>query len=520
MKRVSMRKISEVLRLHFKLGLSIRQSASAIGTSRGSVGNYCARFKELAIDIDSFLSLNEAEQEELFYPSSTCGIIPQTGKMMPDYLYIHQELKRKHHTKVTLALLHEEYKEANPDNAYSYTQFREHYARFLNKINPSMKQVHFSGEKVFVDYSGLTIPIQDQTTGEITKAQIFVAVLGASGYTFVHATYSQKQRDFILSHTLAFDFFGGTPKIVVPDNLKSAVIKNNKKDGIIINESYAALAHHYNMAVEPARPYKPKDKAKVELGVKGIQRWILARLRHQTFFSVDELNDSLSSLLDLYNNKIIKRFNKSRTQMFLELDKPFLQPLPQQKYMYREYKEATVAKNYHIFLEGCEYSVPYNHLGARVHIWYSSNSVEIYLKGIKIAIHPKLHFSGQASTLKEHMPANHQYQYEKINPARFLNWANDIGINALLWVKNEFENATYPPNAYRKLNAVLSASKIYGKVELDLALEYALANGVRATASVKSILDKKLYLQKASNNGLITKDLFNNHEYIRGNIYQ
>lgn len=218
MKRVSMRKISEVLRLHFKLGLSIRQSGNATNTSRGSVSNYCARFRELSIDIDSFLGLNEIEQERLFYPP--VGVIkPQTSKVMPDYVYIHHELKQKKKTKVTLALLYDEYKETNPNNHYGPTQFREYYARFANTLNPSMKMVHIAGEKVFVDYSGLTIPIQDQKTGEITNAQIFVAVLGASGYTYVHATYSQKQRDFILSHTLAYDFFGGVPLIVVPDNL-------------------------------------------------------------------------------------------------------------------------------------------------------------------------------------------------------------------------------------------------------------------------------------------------------------
>ena len=254
MKRVSMRKISEVLRLHFKLNLSIRQSANATNTSRGSANNYCTRFKELNIDIDKFISLNEIEQERIFYPTALKSITPQTSKVMPDYIYIQNELKRKKQSKVTLALLHEEYREANPHNSYSYTQFREHYSKFLNKINPSMKQVHLAGEKLFVDYSGATIPIVNQRTGEITKAQIFVAVLGASGYTFVHATYSQKQRDFILSHTLAYDFFGGVPLIVVPDNLKSAVIKHSKKDGIVINESYASLARHYNMVVSPARP--------------------------------------------------------------------------------------------------------------------------------------------------------------------------------------------------------------------------------------------------------------------------
>ena len=515
-----MKKIVEVLRLHLKLNLSLRQSATLSKISLGTASNYINRFKEINIDIDEFISLNELEQEKLFYPKNVCDVKPQTSKVMPDYIYIHNELKRKKQTKVTLSLLYEEYKEANPNNYYGSTQFRDYYSKFLNKINPSMKQVHLSGEKLFVDYSGLTIPIVNQRTGEITKAQIFVAVLGASGYTYVHATYSQKQRDFILSHTLAYDFFGGTPLIVVPDNLKSAIIKNNKKDGIVINESYAALARHYNMAVSPARPYKPKDKSKAEQGVQGIQRWILASLRHQTFFSVDELNDAISLLLDKYNNKIVKRFNKSRFEMFLELDKPFLQSLPNERYIYKEFKEATVSQSYHIFLEGCEYSVPYKYLGFKVFVAYSNQSVSIYYKGIQIALHPKLHFSGQTSTLSEHMPLNHQYANEKINPGKYLNWAKDIGIFTLQWVKKEFEEVTHAPNAYRKLNAVLSMAKIYGKKELNLALEYAVDNQITATASIKSILDKKLYMQKPVNNNATSINIFNNHEYLRGNIYQ
>ena len=515
-----MRKIIEVLRLHLKLNLSLRQSATLSKISLGTASNYVNRFKEININIDEFISLNEVEQEKLFYPKNVCTVKSNNSKVMPDYIYVQNELKRKKHTKVTLSLLYEEYKEANPNNCYGSTQFRDYYSKFLNKINPSMKQVHLSGEKLFVDYSGVTIPIVNQRTGEITKAQIFVGVLGASGYTFVHATYSQKQRDFILSHTLAYDFFGGTPLIVVPDNLKSAVIKHSKKDGIVINESYASLARHYNMVVSPARPYKPKDKSKAEQGVQGIQRWILAVLRHQTFFSVDELNDAISLLLDNYNNKIVKRFNKSRFEMFLELDKPFLQSLPNERYIYKEFKEATVSQSYHIFLEGCEYSVPYKYLGFKVFVAYSNQSVAIYYKGIQIALHPRLHFSGQTSTLNEHMPTNHQYANEKINPGKYLNWAKDIGVSTLQWVKKEFEKVTHAPNAYRKLNAVLSMAKTYGKSELEFALQYAITHNITATASIKSILDKKLYLQKPANNNVASIHIFNNHEYLRGNIYQ
>lgn len=381
-----------------------------------------------------------------------------------------------------------------------------------------MKQVHLSGEKLFVDYSGLTMPIVNSKTGEITKAQIFVAVLGASGYTYVDATYSQKQRDFILSHVKAYEFFDGVPKIVVPDNLKSAVIKNNKKDGVVINESYANLARHYNMAVEPARVYKPKDKSKAELGVKGIQRWILASLRKRTFYSVDELNDAISLLLDKYNNKIVKKFKKSRSDMFKELDLPYLQALPANRFVYKEFKSAKVSQSYHIFLNNCEYSVPFKYLSHIVDVWYSSQTVEVYYKGKLIASHPKLHFAGDVSTLKEHMPKAHQYQHEKTNPGKFLNWANNIGSNTLLWVKNEFDNVEHAPNVYRKLNAVLSLASTYGKVELDSAISYAINHNLVNTASIKSILDKKLYLQQAVNNtSNIT--IHNTHEYLRGNIY-
>ncbi len=515
MRKVSMKKISEVLRFHFKLELSVRQSASAANVSRQTASNYRNRFNEIALNIDEFLQLNEAQQEQLFYPRQSKTINP--SKVMPDCNYIHNELKKK---KVTMALLHDEYKENNPDNYYGYSQFREYYARYKKVLNPSMKQVHLAGDKVFVDYSGLTIPIYNSKTGEATASQIFVAVLGASGYTYVHATYSQKQRDFILSHTLAYDFFGGCPRIVVPDNLKSAVIKNNKY-GIVINEAYLALARHYSMAVQPARPYKPKDKSKAEQGVQAIQRWILARFRNRKFFNVDELNDAISVLLDTYNNKIIKRFGKSRIQLFEELDQPALQLIPANKYIYREFKICTVTHNYHIWLEKCEYSVPFKYLHHKVESRYSSKTVEIYYKGKLIASHPKLHFKGDVSTQTEHMPKSHEYQSLKTNPGSYLNWASNIGINTVTWVKKEFEKVEHAPNVYSKLNAILTLAKTYGKYELDLAIGYASIHNLTNTASVKSILDKKLYLQNAVNNtSQVNTTVFNTHDNLRGNIYQ
>ncbi len=517
MRKIKMEKIAEVIRLHFKLDLSVRQTSSALNIARSSVGDYCQKFKSLNLDIDNFLKLSVEKQEELLF-AKTSNIIPlDNKKVLPDCNYLHNELKKRKKTGVTLALLHEEYKESNPNRYYSYTQFREHYKRYVNTINPSMKQTHLVGEKMFVDYSGLTVPIINKKTGEIVKAQIFVAVLGASGYTFVDASYSQQQKDFINSHVKAYEFFQGCPRVVVPDNLKSAVISNNKK-GIVINESYAALARYYNMVVEPARPYKPKDKAKAEQGVLGIQRWIIASLRYQRFFSVDELNDAISILLDKYNAKIVKKFNKSRLELFNELDLPNLQALPKQRYIYKEYKEATVNVGYHVSLDKCEYSVPFEYLSKKVQLRYSNSSVEIYYKDNLIATHPKLHFAGSNSTKVEHMPKSHQYQSLKTNPGSFLNWANNIGTNTVYWVKKELKSVKHPPNVYNKLNAVLSLSKIHGKKELDLALHYALQNSLSKTSSIKSILDKKLYLQKELSD-THSYVVVNNHENLRGNIY-
>ena len=517
MRKIRMEKIAEAIRLHFKLDLSVRQTSNALNIARSSVGDYCQKFKSLNLDIDNFLKLSVEKQEELLFPKALNISQLDNKKVLPDCNYLHNELKKRKKTGVTLALLHEEYKESNPNRYYSYTQFREHYKRYVNTINPSMKQTHLVGEKMFVDYSGLTVPIINKKTGEIVKAQIFVAVLGASGYTFVDASYSQQQKDFINSHVKAYEFFQGCPRVVVPDNLKSAVISNNKK-GIVINESYAALARYYNMVVEPARPYKPKDKAKAEQGVLGIQRWIIASLRYQRFFSVYELNDAISILLDKYNAKIVKKFNKSRLELFNELDLPNLQALPKQRYIYKEYKEATVNVGYHVSLDKCEYSVPFEYLSKKVQLRYSNSSVEIYYKDNLIATHPKLHFAGSNSTKVEHMPKSHQYQSLKTNPGSFLNWANNIGTNTVYWVKKELKSVKHPPNVYNKLNAVLSLSKIHGKKELDLALHYALQNSLSKTSSIKSILDKKLYLQKELSD-THSYVVVNNHENLRGNIY-
>ncbi len=512
-----MKQVREVLRLYLIANLSSRKIQGATGVARTTVQDYIKRCKESNIaTIEILDSLNDDElQLKLFGAQKSSTVKP--SKIMPDYNYVHQELKHSKKTKVTLMFLWEAYKAQYGNNAYEYTQFRVYYRRYKQKLNPSMRQIHISGEKLFVDYSGVTIPIHNQKTGEIKKAQVFVAVLGASGYTFVHVTHSQKQEDFILSHVLAYEFFGGTPEVVVPDNLKSAIIFNNKTKGIVVNESYAALARHFNMRVEPARPRKPKDKPKAEQGVQGIQRYILAHFRHMKIFSVDEANEKIAVILDKYNNKVMKHLGKSRTELFEVLDGPELKPLPANHYIYEQFKLSRVNIDYHITLEKCNYSVPFKYLKERVEVRYSNNYVRIYFKNSLIATHPRLRTIGETSTLSEHMPTNHQYINEKMNPQRLRLWAKSIGQYSSLFVEDAFEVVDHKVNAYRKIVAVLSLAKRYGNTELELALIYALEKNLTRVKSITSILDKKLYLQTSANNTAYeTPSLFNTHPNLRG----
>lgn len=513
MRRISMSKIKEVLRLKYLNQLSNRQIQTMTGVSRNSVANYIKSYVELDSTLEEVLNLSDANLAQLFISSKPLATKKSSDIIHPDWNEIHKELSRK---GMTRRLLWEELKEKQP-SIYSYSQFNRYYKKFIKTVNPSMRQVHYSGDKLFIDYSGVTMPITDQKTGEVSKAQIFVTVLGASGYTFVHATGTQSTKHFIESHVQAFSFYGGVPNILVPDNLKAAVI-SHKKGVVRLNDSYKDMAVHYGVAVEPARPYKPQDKSKVELGVKAIQRWILMRLRHHTFFSVDELNQQINQLIDDYNNKIIRRLSKSRTELFEALDKPLLHPLRTNQYIFKEFKRATVGIDYHIELEGSGYSVPYIHLGKKVDVTYSSTSVLISIDGEAIAHHPRLSQKYHDSTLLEHMPTDHQYQYEKWNPRRILNWANSIGANTTALMENIMSKRSHPTRGYKSCMAILSFSKTYGNPALEAVSTVALEVNSYKVASIESMLKTKSYLlhnqHKVANSTYV-----NGHENIRGSEY-
>lgn len=505
-----MKKIKDILKLRFITDLSFRKISGAVNVPSSTVADYCKRFNITKIELNLFLEFEEDKIYKLLFPENSIEKKYNT-RPVPDVQYIQKEIVKR---GVTYELLWQEYKEANP-TGYGLSQFKEYFYKYKRKLNPSMRQTHIPGINMFVDYSGMIVDVVCSKTGEISKSQIFVAVLGASGYTFVHATASQKQEDFIKSHVLSFEFYEGVPKILVPDNLKSAVISNTKK-GIVLNESYAELARHYNCAINPARVRKPQDKSLAEQGVQAIQRWILAVFRNRVFFSVDEINQAINPLLDIYNNKIMKKINKSRTQLFNEIEKAQLLVLPANRFIYKEFKVSRVNIDYHIELLKCFYSVPFKYLKEKVEIKYSTTLVEIYFKSKLIATHPRLHIINHTSTLKEHMPSNHQYQYEKMNPQRLLNWGTSIGPNVKKFVEKRLEIYQHPSNSYKGILAILSLAKVYGKIELDLALDYALSINATNVKSITSILDKKLYSQAVNNP---TNTVFNKHKNIRGKDY-
>jgi transposase len=512
-----MSEIKKVLRFKYHNKMSIRQIQSMTNISKSSVANYLKSYEELRSDLDEVLALSDTELEELFFVKKSKTLQPNSFSFQhPDWNEVRVELTKKGMTRL---LLWEEYKEKQP-LLYGYSQFNRYFNRFLNTINPSMRQVYYAGDKLFIDYSGLTMPIVDQITGDISKAQIFVSVLGASGYTFVHASRTQSTKDFIASHVKAFIFYEGIPNVLVPDNLKAAVI-SHKKGIVVLNSSYADMAAHYGVAVEPARPYKPQDKSKVELGVKAIQRWILMRLRHHTFFSVDELNQKINELLDGYNNKLIKRLGKSRSELFSELDKPMLHPLRTNHYIFKEFKTATVGIDYHIELEGSGYSVPFKYLGKKVNVTYSATSVTIAYEGEIIAHHPRLFQRYHDSTLKEHMPLEHQYQYEKWNPRRILNWASSVGVQTTALMEMIMQSKPHQVRGYKACMAILSFSKIYGYEALEMVSTVVLELKIYKVASIESMLKTKSYLEHYNRQKIIASNnnYHNTHANIRGSAY-
>lgn len=377
--RLNMRRIRDVLRLKFECGLSDREIATSLGLGKGSVGRYVRRAQRAGLNWPLPQDLDDDGLEDLLFPTLPDAAL--NSKLMPDWRYVHKELGK---AGVTRMLLWQEYREQQPDG-YGYTWFCVTYDLWKGRMRPSMRQTHVGGEKVFVDFSGDTIDIVDPATGEIRAVKLFVATLGASSYIYAEAVASEGLEDWIGAHTRMFNAFGGVPQIVVPDNLKSAVTKPDRHDPGL-NRTYAEMAAHYGTAIIPARPYKPKDKAKVEVSVLIAQRWIIARLRNRTFFSLADLNGAIHELLKDVNARVMRDYDASRADLFAALDRPALKPLPKHPYIFARWKRARVAPDYHVEVDKCWYSVPHRLIRELVDLRITQTTVEIFHRTKRIEI--------------------------------------------------------------------------------------------------------------------------------------
>ena len=513
--KLSMRKIKQILQLHHESGLSRRAISVAVGTSYGSVANYLNRAEKAGISWPLSDDLDERDLGRLLFPSQ-----PSTKHrrfVEPDYPNIHQDLKQKGVTKL---LLWEEYRQSHPDDGYSYAQFCHRYKAWQGKQATSMRQSHKAGEKLFVDYCGPTVPIVNPDTGECYSAQIFVAVLGASNYTFACASKSQNQADWINAHVKAFEFFGGVPQLIVPDNLKSAVIKTHRYKPEI-NPAYLQMASHYQTAIIPARPYKPKDKSKAEVAVQIVERWILARLRHQSFFTLATLNLAIKELLVDLNNRDFKKLPGTRKSQFEMIDKPALKDLPASTYQYVEIKAARVHIDYHIEYDKHYYSVPHHLVKEQVEVQASSTLISIYAYGQRVSSHPRSYVQGAHSTLTEHMPESHR-AISEWSSERFISWAQGIGPSTTSVVTTLLYKKRHPEQNYRSVLALLSLAKKYDRQRLENACARAVDINSPTRTSVESILKNgldKLNSSKTKQSVKQAEPSLNQHENIRGDKY-
>ena len=505
-----MRKIKEVLRLKWAHKLSNRKIAESCFISRSTVADYLLRAKLAGLSWPIAPELDDAAIENLLFPVTDKSIPAE--RRMPDMEYLYQELKRK---SVTIQLLWYEYKQANTDG-YQYSQFCNLYRQWVKKLDLTLRQEHRAGEKLFIDYAGQTVSIVDPKTGEITEAQIFLAALGASNYTFVEASLSQDLPSWIKSHVHAFEFFGGVAEILVPDNLKSGVTNPCRYEPDI-NPTYQDLAEHYGTTVIPARSRRPKDKAKVESAVFVAERWILAALRNHTFFSLAELNRAIAEKLHDLNNRKFQKLNTTRRQLFETIDRPALKPIPSRPYEYAEWKRARVNIDYHIEIDRHYYSVPYQLAREQVDVRLTSSTVEVLFKNRRVASHQRDYRKGAFITLTEHMPKSHQ-RYLEWTPSRIIRWAEKNGPKTQKLITRILDSRTHPEQGYRSSLGIMHLGKAYSPERLEAACERALFINAYSYKSVQSILKKGLDQQPFLFEQIENTQPLNHHN-IRGKHY-
>ena len=477
--RVPMRKIRDVLRLRLALGLSQRAVGCSLGLSQAAVSHYLGRARRAGVGWPLPDGLDDERLEALLFPPPSQ--VPVEQRPVPDWAWVHRELRRPN---VTLALLWEEHRAAAPDG-FGYSWFCDLYREWAGRLKPTLRQVHPAGERLFVDFAGSTVAVVDGANGEARRAEIFIAVLGASSFTFACAVWSQALPDWIGAHVRAFGYFGGVARQLVSDNLKAGVTRACFHEPAV-NRTYTEMAAHYGTAVLPARPYKPRDKAKVEVGVQVVQRWILARLRHQRFFSLAELNSAIAVLVEQLNDRMMRGLGTTRRALFEQFDRPALLPLPLAPYEYAEWRRCRVGLDYHVGIDKHFYSVPHDLLRQEVEARITAGTVELFHCGKRVASHVRS-ASRHPSTTAEHMPSAHR-RYRDWTHERIRREAAAVGDDAAVLLDLILRSRPHPEQGFRSCIGILGLVQHHGAERVDAACARALALGTRSYTSVAAIL--------------------------------
>jgi transposase len=480
--RLPMRKIRDVLRLS-AAGMSKRKIAASLGVSATAAGDCIRRARRAGLDWPLPEGLTDETLELQLYPPAVAA---KDGRPRPDWAAIHRELRR---AGVTLQLLWEEHRAAHPDG-YGYSRYCELYRAWEARLSPTMRQSHVAGERMFVDYAGTTLEVIDASTGEARTAQLFVAALGASSYTYAEATWTQGLSDWIGSHTRTFAFIGGVTGMVVSDNLRSGITKACFYEPAV-NRTYAEMAAHYNTAIVPARPYRARDKAKVEVAVQITTRFIIAKLRNRQFFSLSALNAAIAELVAQINNRVSRHLGASRRALFEDLERAALKPLPAEPYVFAEWKECRVGLDYHVEIEKHYYSVPHQLLREKVWARITARTIEVFHRGKRVAAHVRSSSNRKHTTVREHMPSSHR-RYADWTPERLRRKADEIGRNTSALVEIILRERSHPEQGFRACVGILRLAKTYGRERLEAACARALDIGARSYSSVNSILKNNL----------------------------
>jgi transposase len=480
-----MRKIRDILRLAWSCGQSRKAIAISCGVGKTTVTDTVARATAAGLCWLSLPQFDDEALEKLLYPS----VLHPTRRQvpLPDWNSLHNELTT--HKNLTLMLLWQEYKEVTP-NGFQYSHFCDMYRQWHKRLDISMRQLHVAGEKMFVDYCGQTLPIVDASTGEIRESQVFVAVLGASNYTYAEATWTQSLPDWIGSHVRTFAFINGATKVVTPDNLLSGVTTPCRYEPVV-NATYLEMSDYYGTVILPARVRKPKDKAKAEVGVQIVQRFILAALRKRTFFSLVEANDAIRERLEMLNNRPFRKLPGCRKSRFEELDRPALLPLPLSPFQFAEWKKVLLGIDYHFEIDKHFYSAPHRLRGESLLARYTETTVECFHKGKRVASHARSMLKGLHTTDPEHMPKAHK-ELAEWTPERLTKWASRIGESCAGVVTVILGRRAHPEQSFRSCRGIISLAKRYGDNRLEAACRRAITIKGISYRSIKATLENDL----------------------------